>query len=779
MGYKEAGECRNASAGGVGIGAGADDKPGIRCARKAETVSNEERERALGLVVAEYRESVQLEMRVGSSRWAVGSMFLLGCGLLLAGMTAQNPIQPSTFLLAAALLVLAGAAWLALRWGTVVTAGLITIGLLGTLLFGLLTQSPDAVAPWGVLVVLTTAGVAGRRYGIAMAAAITGVLVAMSTDPGFGLSISVAANTVALGWVCLLFYSAISWPTLTLFDWTLSSYLQAAEQTQAARSRQAELARLSKGLSEYQYQLEQLNLDLDRARRAAQKAHELKAQFAAWVSHELRTPLNLIIGFCEMMVLSPGSAYGQPVPASYRADLETIYRNAIHMSSLVDDILDLSQIDAERMAIHREWSGLDQVVDEATSTVAGLFRDRELTLQVSIPSDLPPMLVDRTRIRQILINLLANAARFTDEGGVTIVAERRGDEVCVLVSDTGAGIPLDQQPFVFDEFRQVVGAGFRKAGSGLGLAVSKRFAELHGGRLSVDSAVGRGSTFTLGLPIGSAAPPVGDQAGTGWADRVARRVRGQADSRVLVLDESDRVRQLFGRYLDGYQVIAGEAQGVVDQQPKNAPIHAIMLGSEDGYASLARLRRVRGDLQSVPVIAYRLHTLRALAGEMGVTDYLVKPVTRPQLRLALARLGRTPRSVLIVDDDAEMNRMLVRMVHSLCADCQIRTAGDGKRAIELLREQPPDVVLLDLLMPIADGYAVVDAVHSDPDLAGVQVVVITARGLQDETMTASSVSLSRDGGLTVAEMMRWITGGLDALLQREDTAPASPATPAG
>jgi signal transduction histidine kinase/CheY-like chemotaxis protein len=732
----------------------------------------------LGQTIAEYRDSVERELGSGAARWAVGSIALFGVAILLVGMTTQNPIDQETFSVPLGVLLVAALAYLVSRHSSSLAAAIVAIGMLVLLLLVLRTQWASVAAPWGVLVVLTSALVAGRRYGAVVAVVVTVALAACTQLPESEMTVTTAINAASLGWVCFLFYSAISWPGLTLLDWTLSSYLQASEQTEEARRRQAELARLSKGLGEYQYQLEQLNLELDRARRAAQKAHELKAQFAAWVSHELRTPLNLIIGFCEMMVISPDSAYGQHVPASYRADLETIYRNACHMASLVDDILDLSQIDADRMAIHREWTVLGQVADEATSTVEGLFRDRELTLQTSIPTGLPPVLVDRTRIRQILINLLANAARFTEEGGVTIRAEQQDDSVHVTVSDTGPGIPVDQQPYVFDEFRQVAGTAFRKGGSGLGLAVSKRFAELHGGTMSVRSMPGEGSTFLLTLPLGEKPSPDGRVAASDWGDWVGRRVSGQADNRVLVLDESDRVRRVFERYLDGYQVIDGIPGNDREGLPRNAPIHAIMIGSEEGYSSLARLQRSRPDLENVLVVSYALHTLRSLAGEMGVTDYLVKPVTRPQLRLALKRLGSIPRSALVVDDDAEMNRLLVRMMRSLCVGCEIRTASDGREAVSLLRERRPDVVLLDLLMPISDGYAVVDAIHGDPSLGSVPVIVITARGLQDETMTASTVSLSRAGGLTVGEMMRWITGGLDALLERAGSGPASPEAPA-
>jgi CheY-like chemotaxis protein len=178
------------------------------------------------------------------------------------------------------------------------------------------------------------------------------------------------------------------------------------------------------------------------------------------------------------------------------------------------------------------------------------------------------------------------------------------------------------------------------------------------------------------------------------------------------------------------------------------------------------------------VVSCVLHTLRSTAGELGAVDYLVKPVTQAQLRSALGRLVRLPKSALVVDDDPEMSRLLSRMIRSLSPGCQIAAAEDGARALELLREMRPDVVLLDLLMPSVDGYAVLETMRGDPQLRSVPVLVVTARGLQDETTVASTLSLSREGGLTVAEVMRWLTGGLEALLQLGSSAPAPPSGPA-
>lgn len=735
-------------------------------------------EQSLESALAEYRGSVLDELRSASARSAILAVLGIGSGLLLFAVSAFDPIQPPLFAMISELFLVAAVAYLAFHCRALLAAVVLVVGLAAVFVLALPLWPGGIIAPWASLVVLTAAGLLGWRWGAGTALAATTILLFAASRPDDAVSGDVAGSAILMSWASLLMYSLISSPIQTVLSWTWSSYLQALEQTHEARRRQAELAQLSKSLGESYYQLEQLNLELERTRRAAQKARELKAQFAASVSHELRTPLNLIIGFCEMMVLSPDSAYGQRLPASYRGDLEAIYRNACHISTLIDDILDLSQIDADRMALQREWTTLRQIVDEATATVETLFRDRELVLLTVLPADLPPLFVDRTRIRQILINLLANAARFTEQGGVTIRAEQQGPSVVVAVSDTGPGIPVEEQPYVFNEFRQVSGKQWQRGGSGLGLTVSKRFAELHGGTMWVESQEGQGSSFHLRLPITTDEPAPVAGVREDWGDRIGRRVRGQIDRRILVIDESGQVRKVFQRYLDGYQVLGVSDLAESREHHKSVPVHAVILGAPEASATWRRLRHSVPELERTPVISCALHTLRSTAGEMGAVDYLVKPVTRTELRSALGRLERSPESALIVDDDPEMNRLLARMVRSLSPGCRILTAEDGGRALELLRDVRPDVMLLDLLMPSVDGYAVLETMRGDPQLRAVPVLVVTARGLQDEATVASTLSLSREGGLTVAEVMRWLTSGLEALLQLGSTAPAPSSDPA-
>jgi len=234
------------------------------------------------------------------------------------------------------------------------------------------------------------------------------------------------------------------------------------------------------------------------------------------VSHELRGPLNLILGFSRLMALSP-ERYGEPLPGAYRADVATIYRNSRHLSDLIDDILDLSQIEAERLPLAKERVDLEEeVVKEAAEFVHPLAERKGLTLTLRLAGTLPAVMVDRVRLRQVVLNLLTNAVRFSEKGEITLRTERQRERVLVSVQDSGPGIDADQLPRLFQEFSQAQPAERREVrGSGLGLAISKQLVELHGGEIWVQSTRGVGSTFSFTVPLSEADAYIGRTVHTG------------------------------------------------------------------------------------------------------------------------------------------------------------------------------------------------------------------------------------------------------------------------
>ncbi|MBI2941724.1 MAG: response regulator [Chloroflexi bacterium] len=636
------------------------------------------------------------------------------------------------------------------------------------------------------LVVLAGVIVLDIRHALAATAGASAVLgvvpVAWSADPGWstGVVLALTWGSFALCWLATR-------PTRTALDWSWHSYVQSLRKTEELRDRQGELGRLSKSLAETCAHLEQANRELLRARQVADEARRLKAEFAAAISHELRTPLNLIIGFSEMMVRARHSLCGEVLPPGFQADVEAIYRNAGHISNLIDDVLDLSRVEAHRMALTREWSRLLPIVEEAVATVANLIGELGLDLVVDIPPGLPAIYVDRTRVKQILINLLNNAIRSTDRGGVTISASLAGNEVVVAVRDTGVGIAPEDLPQLFQEYSQIGGAS-RRGRSGLGLAVSKQFAELHGGTMWAESEPSLGSTFFVSLPLcdnvvasAFASEPMVRSDGAGGEGQDRQRV-------VMVLGQDVEATNLFRRYLDGYRVLCGaKGQDIAAwaddaARRQDGLPRAVMLTDSRAVDDWERLQRARPGASRFPVLTCFLTTTSARVAELGVVDYLTKPITRDQLHRALKRAGlsgKRLRRVLVVEDDADMVRLLAKMVESLSSRSQVYRAGNGREGLAQARDRRPDVILLDLLMPEMDGYDMLHELKADPGLRDVPVVIVTARGYQEGQVLGTSLGISRPGGLSVAEVMRLVRGSLDHLLAPPglDIAPALPAGP--
>ncbi|MGB9578506.1 MAG: ATP-binding protein, partial [Halothiobacillaceae bacterium] len=354
-------------------------------------------------------------------------------------------------------------------------------------------------------------------------------LLVLVSGPLLGLGLILLNGACSVGVVLLTLGSAPeSGGSVTIYLWLLGASavigvvmaqavqlmdywereLVARQQTLIGqlRERQGELNRTLKALDEAYVSLKRSNDELRVARQEAEEARMLKEQFVANVSHELRTPLNLIVGFAEMMYLVPETYEGVGWTADLVSDLKELYRASRHLQSLINDVLDLSRIDASRLPMFREMQDIRPIIADAMDTIAPLLRQRGLSYAIHVPEELPQLFVDRTRIRQVLLNLLNNAVRFTDHGGITIRVERQTDAVVVGVQDTGVGIPEQQIGHLFEDFSQG-DAGLRsRVGAGLGLAISRRFIQLHGGRMWVESQVGVGSTFYFSIPLPGSVP---------------------------------------------------------------------------------------------------------------------------------------------------------------------------------------------------------------------------------------------------------------------------------
>ena len=464
------------------------------------------------------------------------------------------------------------------------------------------------------------------------------------------------------------------------------------------------------------------------ARREAEAANSAKSQFLASMSHELRTPLNAILGYAEMLK-EDAQAGGQDgmVP-----DLEKIHAAGKHLLSLINDVLDLSKIEAGRMQLYLETFDLPATVRDVVSTVRPLVEKNGNRLELHCDEALGSMYADATRVRQVLFNLLSNAAKFTTGGTITldVASEPAGEHVVFRVSDTGIGMTPEQLERLFEAFSQAdAQTASRYGGTGLGLAISKRFCEMMGGDIRVASQPGVGTTFTVRLPVA-----VPDQQRT--PETAAAGEPPASAGTVLVIDDDSAVRDLMRRFLgrDGFRVVeAADGETALrlarDQRPDVITLDVIMPGM-DGWAVLAALKADPA-LADVPVVMATIVDEKQLGFALGAVEYLTKPIDRDRLRAVLGRyLRRDNPSVLVVEDDAATRSVLARTLAA--AGWDVIEAENGRAALERLVTARPGLILLDLMMPEMDGFEFLDALRRRPDGRGVPVIVITAKELTDE-----------------------------------------------
>jgi signal transduction histidine kinase/CheY-like chemotaxis protein len=608
------------------------------------------------------------------------------------------------------------------------------------LLYALLPLMAATLMSWHVGL-----GVVGMVAALAFVLAI-GSDPLLDTTTAWAVAI-LAAVTGTLGW-------ATTYSSALVTHWALTSFAQARRDTEAVRLHRAQLAQIHKSLDQAYYRLERANAALVAAYKAADEAERFKTEFVTNVSHELRTPLNLIVGFSEMIRNAPES-YGAPLPGAYRSDINAIYHSAQHLLTLVDDVLDLARLDVGRIALTRDSVDLSMLISEALELVRDYIHAKGLALHVRIAPGLPLLTIDRLRIRQVLLNLVVNASRFTEQGSITVTVgleERNGtDYARVAVSDTGRGIPPNALADVFQEFQTSEGAGATwHSGSGLGLPISKRFVELHGGDIGVTSTLGQGTTFWFTLPV----RPPDEAPHAAFNYRPPLPIAQRTDRVVVVVHEDDATVSLLQRYLDGYLV----------QGARTAAEGAALARESRAIALIGAM----GDVEALPAgclhIRCRITSRRDAAHALGANDLLVKPVAQHELTAALARLPRPVEQVLIVEDNPEMTRLLRRFLRAVPGISRIDEAGDGCEALAVARERPPDAILLDLSMPNADGLAVLAALHEDARLADVQVIVVSAKAQEYlRVQMTDQVTIARAGGFALGDMVRLIDASLTNL----------------
>ncbi len=491
----------------------------------------------------------------------------------------------------------------------------------------------------------------------------------------------------------------------------------------------------------------------------------LKSQFLANMSHELRTPLNSIIGFSRVIL----KGIDGPITALQEQDLNAIYNSGQHLLRLINDILDLSKIDAGKMELSFDDVQIGELIETVVPTARGLIKDKPITLIQKIAPNIPVIRADPTRIRQVLLNLLSNAAKFTEQGTITIEAgiesgENNQPEIVVRVTDSGPGIAEQDMSKLFQPFSQVDASPTRKTGgTGLGLSISRRLIELHGGRISVTSELGKGSTFYFTLPLPQTAAPEKTE--------VAQQERNKT---VLAIDDDMQVISLYERYLApmGYQVIALTNPVRALERAKELKPMAItldiMMPGKDGWTVLSELKS-NPETRDIPVIICSILEEEEKGFSLGAADYLVKPILEDDLIRALNRLNSENdiRDVLIIDDDPKDLRLLEKLVGESGQFKPILCEG-GQAGWAAIERQKPHAVILDLFMPDLDGFKILEKLRSSPDLIDIPVIVVSGADLtaeQQQQLTDFGQSLLQKGALNEQDLLTRLERALKRIRQ--------------
>ncbi len=607
------------------------------------------------------------------------------------------------------------------------------------------------------LPVLLAALVIGVQAGLLAAAVLGGGLV-LAAQTGHGPAIESLALPLALiGGAAGLCWLALR-PLEAALRWSWTRYDAARAELDAARDAQADLKQAVKDLAEANLQTARLNQLLGMARRAAEEAERAKAEFVANVSHELRTPLNMIIGFAELIMSAPRT-YGR-ISAALRADLAVIHRNSQHLAALIDDVLDLSQIEAGRMALTKERGPLGEIIAAAAEAIRPLYQTKGLYLQVEADEGLV-VSCDRTRIREVLLNLLSNAGRFTERGGVTVRAHAVGSEVVVSVSDTEPGIAPEDQARLFQPFQQADGSIRRRfGGSGLGLSISKHFVELHGGRMWLESTPGHGTTISFTLPLEPA--PAGGGTYDRWLNpdweyrqrtRKWLAPRPVIRPRVVVVERGTLLQRLLRRYGGETELVAVGSLAEAGQELARGPVAALLVHDLDVGRTIERIRAADLLPLGTPALVCALPEQEEAAHAIGADDYLVKPVSREALLAALDRFGVGRGTILIVDDEQDAIQLFWRILAASGRGYRVLTASSGAEALAILGSDRPDAILLDLTMPGMDGFQLL-AQRGAAAWRDVPVLIMSARDPAGHPIVASAAAFTAGGGLSVSQIVQ-------------------------
>ncbi len=525
---------------------------------------------------------------------------------------------------------------------------------------------------------------------------------------------------------------------------TALSNILAGEETKMLAE---ELSGKNQELEAQTVELQNQNMEIEAQRKQVEEANRLKSEFLSNMSHELRTPLNSVMALSQVLIRQAEDKLSEE-ETNY---LKVIARNGKNLLALINDILDLAKIESGKMDFSAKLFSLSSAVEVIMERLEPVAEDKGIELNLQIADDLPKLESDEKRVHQILQNLIGNAVKFTTAGSVTVSARSDVENVHIEISDTGIGISGKNLPFIFEEFRQVDGTTARQyEGTGLGLSIAYKAVKALGGDLSVESILGKGSKFSLTLPVK-------------WQRTISRpeslvpkptAEKLPSQKTVLVVDDEPEVVTLIADYLSqaGYFTItATSGAHALELAEKHRPFAItldVIMPEMDGFEVLQRLKE-NPITRNIPTIIISITDDKETGFAMGAVGYIAKPVNKDTLITEIKKIGgRSPRTIMVVDDNEFECKEMSKIINQ--EGMQAVVADSGTKCMRIIKKSLPDVLVLDLMMPDMDGFEVLERVRNDPSTKKLPVIVVTAKELTTE---------DRDK----------LAGNATAVLQKSDT----------